>query len=134
MALNERELEILKMIKDGLNSDLPMMSFGTDKYFSEEFLKENEGVTFMEAPLNEPLVVVSSRLTPFYYENGIASCALGSVIVKESDSQVNFIDAYDWLKIHGFKTREVIVGKYEVKDDPIGEVLRLKDVKIPDIY
>ena len=54
--------------------------------------------------------------------------------MKESDSQVNFIDAYDWLKIHGFKTREVIVGKYEVKDDPIGEVLRLKDVKIPDIY
>lgn len=134
VVLSKQELELIKKIKQGLDSDLPMMSFGTSKYFYEEFPKVNRGIPFRDAPLNEPLVVVSDRLYPFYYEYGVAGCEVGSIIVKDSESKVNFIDAYDFLLIHGFRTKEKVVGNYHVKADVKGEVVQLKDVKIPNLY
>lgn len=129
--LNKKETELIEKIKQGLDSDLPMMSFGTSKYFTEEFPKVNRGFSFETAALNVPLVVVSEKLSPCYYEHGVAGCRMGSIIIKESESLVSFIDAYDLLLIHGFRTREKIVGKYKVKSDLKGEVVQLKDVKIP---
>lgn len=133
-VFSKEELELIKEIKQGLDSDLPMMSFGTSKSFSEEFPKENKGISFKDAPLNEPLVVVSNRLSTFYYEHGVAECTMGSIIVKDSESHVSFIDAHNFLLIHGFRTKEKIVGKYQVKTDIKGEVVRLKNVKIPSLY
>lgn len=133
-VFSEQELELMEKIKQGLDSDLPMMSFGTSKFFSEEFPKVNKGIPFCDAPPNEPLVVVSDRLSPFYYEHGVAGCIMGSIIVKDSESQVSFIDAHDFLLIHGFRTKEKIVGRYQVKTDLKGDVVRLKDVKIPNLH
>ena len=77
---------------------------------------------------------MSDRLSPFYYEHGVAGCEVGSIIVKESESHVSFIDAYDFLLIHGSRTKEKIVGKYQVKTDVKGEVVQLKDVEISTLY
>ncbi|MFS0783335.1 hypothetical protein [Bacillus sp. 1P06AnD] len=133
-GLSKQELEVIEKIKQGLDSDLPMMSFGTSKYFYEEFPKVNRGIPFSDAPMNEPLVVVSNKLSPFYYEHGEVGCEVGSIIVKDSESFVSFIDAYAFLFIHGFKTKEKIVGKYQLKTDVQGKVVQLKDVKIPNLY
>ncbi|WP_273123422.1 hypothetical protein [Bacillus weihaiensis] len=133
-VLSKQEITLIEEIKQGLDSDLPMMSFGTSKSFSEEFPKENKGISFKDAPFKEPLVVVSDRLSTFYYEHGVAGCAMGSIIVKDSESHVSFIDAHDFLLIHGFRTKDKIVGKYQVKTDVKGEVIRLKEVKIPNLY
>lgn len=133
-VLSKQALELIEKIKQGLDSDLPMMSFGTSKYFYEEFPKVNRGIPFSDAPTNEPLVVVSNRLSPFYYKHGEVGCEVGSIIVKDSESHVSFIDAYAFLLIHGFKTKEKIVGQYQVKTEVKGEVVQLKDVKIPNLY
>ena len=96
MELTKQELEVILKVKENIKEDRKKGPWSSDKWYKGFTKANSDGVSLKEAPLNEPLMVVTESMGTLYKNDRGNSIMRGSVFIKVSDTEVQCIDSSSW--------------------------------------
>jgi hypothetical protein len=130
MKLNNKEMEVIEKVKEGIESDNKKSPWNSDKWY-KTFTKNNgDGITLEEAPLNVPLMVVTESLGTLYRHNRGNAIMRGSVLIKTSNNQVECIDSNSWGATSSGASVYDNNGTFELSEAVYGKVKEVINVNI----